>query len=51
MYNGFALLLPLVGINIYRDQRESPPKGYTSHEVTAARVGRLADRPLSKKNF
>jgi hypothetical protein len=23
-----------------RDQRERQPKGYTSHEVTAARVGR-----------
>jgi len=32
----------LVGTNYFdRDQRERPPKGYTSHEVTAARAGRF----------
>jgi hypothetical protein len=30
----------MVGNNVVRDQRERQPKGYTSHEVTAARAGR-----------
>jgi hypothetical protein len=43
-YVGFAVGLPLVDMKIPdRDQRERQPKGYTSHEVTAARVGRLSD--------
>jgi hypothetical protein len=47
MYTGFAQVLPLVGTKIDRDQRERHPKGYTSHEVTAARAGRF----LRKKNI
>jgi hypothetical protein len=39
-YTGFALGLPMVGGEIFDcDQRERQPKGYTSHEVTAARAG------------
>jgi two-component system, LytTR family, response regulator LytT len=58
VYTGFAAVLPLVGTSIYfaavlalvgtsiyaRDQRERHPKGYTSHEVTAARTGRPSGR-------
>ena len=41
VYTGFAQGLPMVGTKILdRDQRERQPKGYTSHEVTAARAGR-----------
>jgi hypothetical protein len=33
--------LPMVGVEILdRDHRERQPKGYTHHEVIAARVGR-----------
>jgi len=47
-YTGFALGLPLVGAKIYAsDQRERHPKEYTSHEVTALRVGGPAGRPES----
>jgi hypothetical protein len=41
---GLREVLPLVGTSISRDQRERHPKGYTSHEVTAARAGRPSGR-------
>ena len=45
VYTGFAQVLPMVGTSIYaRDQRKRHPKGYTSHEVTAARAGRPSGR-------
>jgi hypothetical protein len=38
-YTGFARAFRWSAKND-RDQRERQPKGYTSHEVTAARAGR-----------
>jgi hypothetical protein len=50
LYTGFALVLPLVGMNnIDRDQRERRPKGYINHEVIAARAGHPADKPFTLK--
>jgi len=47
-YTGFALALPMVGIKIVCDHREHEPKGYTGHEVTAARAGRtLVGHPFA----
>jgi uncharacterized protein (DUF885 family) len=47
LYTGFARVLPLVGTNIYRDQRERRPKGYTRHEVTPASNSLPACRKLA----
>jgi HKD family nuclease len=45
LYWGFAVGLPLVGMKILdRDQRERHSKGYTRHEVTAARAAALSSR-------
>ena len=41
------IVLPLVGKKINADQREAQPKGYTSHEVTALRVGGPSGRTWS----
>jgi hypothetical protein len=51
VYTGFALGLPMVGGKIFdRDQRERQPKGYTSHEVTAARAGQTEQSNLKQRH-